>query len=277
MLFLAPLMAGALDMPKDLVVSRELLDRIETVHLPEAVGSSASIAVDIFRPHGTVRGDLLVLPGWNYSRKRWYHETALLEHCQRHGLRAVFPEMGVTLYESQYYPDTRRRWAALPGGEWIRTMLLPAMKERGIFTEERPAFLLGLSTGGRGVALVHLQNPGIFDAGAALSGDFDQTMAPGDRLMQAQYGPFSSYQKRWRTVDNPVYDVSQGRWTMPVYIGHGDADRIVGVRHSRRFCRVLQEQGANVLCNFPVAQGHTFHYWNSELPAVFSFFNRYIR
>jgi hypothetical protein len=60
----------------------------------------------------------------------------------------------------------------MPGGAWIKEILIPFMRDGdkcGIFNDGNNNFLLGLSTGGRGVALVSCTNPGLFRAGAAHS------------------------------------------------------------------------------------------------------------
>lgn len=243
--------------------------------LPATEGSKLTVAVDIYTPAEALRGDLLVLPGWNFSKERWYKETSLLVFADKYGYRCIFPEMKTTCYESAYFPETSLKWSELPGGVWIRYMLIPCMRKRyGIFSEKGFSCLLGLSTGARGAALISLQNPGLFKAGAALSGDYNQTAMPKDRLMQRLYGPMEVFGERWRSVDNPSAKALEGSWKMPIYIGHGGSDRVIPCSQSKAFAELLASKYPAVKTVFhsvPSA-GHNFAYWNSELPAVFEFF-----
>jgi pimeloyl-ACP methyl ester carboxylesterase len=263
---------------RDVVPSREIVPApgMRTIRVPGASDSSVSmIDIDVYVPaKGQITADILVLPGWKYSRTRWHRETDLLKLADRYGYRCVFPEMNISCYESQYFPQTRdwMKWSLTPGGRWIREIFLPHMRENhGLFMPGGRNFLLGLSTGGRGVALVSLQNPGLFTAGAALSGDFNQLDMPRDNLMIGLYGPKG---ERWRVTDNPYRAASDGNWNMPIYIGHGGSDPVVPVEQSRRFAALLRKKypGLKTAYSEAKGQGHDFGYWNSELERVFSFF-----
>ncbi len=241
---------------------------------PGERGSAAVIPVDIFVPEdGRVEGgDILILPGWGFSRTRWHRETGLLAAARGRHFRCIFPEMGKTVYESRYFPETTRRWACTPGGNWIKEYLIPEAQKRGLLLPGRNNFLLGLSTGGRGVALVHLSNPGLFKAGAALSGDFDQSMMPGDRLMAAVYGPFGQFSERWKNTDNPRAMVVT--WTMPIYLGHGKLDAVVPFSQTAVFFEALGKAhpGLRMILSAPEDKGHDFSYWGSEIEPALRFF-----
>jgi hypothetical protein len=241
---------------------------------PGERGGVAGIPVDIFVPEGgeLSAGDILVLPGWDFPRTRWQRETGLLAAARGRHFRCIFPEMGKTLYESQYFPETRRRWAFTPGGKWIREYLVPEAQERGLLLPGQNNFLLGLSTGGRGVALVHLSNPGLFKAGAALSGDFDQSVMPRDRLMTAAYGPFELFSERWKNTDNP--QTMAGTWTMPIYLGHGRLDAVVPFSQTAGFFEALRKARPvlRIVLNAPDDKGHDFRYWGSEIEPALQFF-----
>lgn len=253
--------------------SRPGHDGVMTLLLPARPGGPPSIHVDIADPADrALRGDLLVLPGWNFSRREWQAKSPLLAEAAARGLRCVFPEMKVTLYESRYYPETTMKWATLPGGQWIKTVLLPELQKKGIFTPEGDNYVLGLSTGGRGAVLLCLQNPGVFKAAAALSGDFNQTAMPADRLMKALYGPYESFSRRWHDDDNPFSQVLL--WNTPLYLGHGQADDVVPFSQSETWYRALKKNHPRLrlIFNKPEKAGHDFHYWSSEVGPVLDFF-----
>lgn len=254
--------------------ARSLPAGLSTIAVPASAHPSvtSTVPVDIYiPPGGRHAGDVLVLPGWNFSRTEWHTKTTILLHARERGLRMVFPDMLKSLYESRYFPETRMKWGPVPGGEWIRTICIPTMRTYGFFKEGEANYLLGLSTGGRGVALVSLNNPGLFRAGAALSGDFNQSAMKRDRLMAAVYGPHDGFADRWATVDNPSYRISD--WKMPIYLGHGKKDMVVPFEQTQAFYTaiVAAHPGLHVVLSAPEKAGHDFAYWQSELGPAFDF------
>lgn len=244
----------------------------------------ADVAWDLFVPSTDPgRKDcirlILVLPGWKFPRGDWIQKSRLEDLAREHHYILVLPEMGTSLYESAYFPETTMRWNSQPGGAFLRDTFIPALqRQHGLLLPELPNYLLGLSTGGRGVVMVALQNPGLFRAGAALSGDFDQTTEPSDRLLSAVYGDYATHQRRWADNDNPVTEIlkSSGQaWSMPLFIGHGAADRIVPPSHSRWLFDVLRKTkgpGFPVVLHEKAGAGHDYNFWSGELPAIFGFF-----
>ncbi|TAL36559.1 MAG: alpha/beta hydrolase [Spirochaetes bacterium] len=239
-----------------------------------AVDSGTGVSVDVYTPEhaGALLGDVLVLPGWNHPRARWQHETRILALARERGFRLVFPEMGKTNYESRYFPETVLKWAPVPGGAWVRDALIPALQERGILKPGGKNFLLGYSTGGRGVLLVSLQNLGLFRAGASLSGDCDQTLLPSEPLYTEQYGAFAQNGARWKAVDNPLTSIAE--WRMPLYLGHGKKDAVCPYAQTEIFYNALRAHYPllRTVLHLDAGAAHDFAYWDSELPAVFDFF-----
>lgn len=222
---------------------------------------------------------VLVLPGWNYPKHQWPEKNPqMIELAELYGAALIFPEMLVSIYASEYYEQTTRRWHARhPGGEYIREFFIPMMQTRhGLLTESTFNALIGLSTGGRGVALIALENPDVFQAGSALSGDFDQSLKTTDRLMTAHYGSYEEYEDRWLGRDNPAMRVSE--WSMPIYIAHGEQDRIVPESQSAHFYSELLKaaggESANIIYNKVEDAGHDYDFWGAELVPSFKFFDR---
>lgn len=220
---------------------------------------------------------VLVLPGWKFSRSDWPEKSELLKIANQHQTILIMPEMFTTIYETEYFNETIMKWNAVAGGQFIRDQFLPALQNKGLLLKGYKNWAIGLSTGGRGVVMVHLQNPGIFIAGAAFSGDFDQALEPNDNLMRNVYGPYSQFKKRWTGVDNPVAEIERLKgenWTMRLYLSHGQNDRVVQPRHSEWLYNVIKKyKGAD----FPVifylvkSAGHDYKFWNSQLAPAFEF------
>ena len=238
--------------------------------------TAAKIPVTIYTPPGkTIRGNILLLPGWKHSRLRWLNETNIKEHADNNGFRLICPEMNITVYESKYFPETTLKWADTPGLQWIHDFLIPAMRTKGIFLTSQNNFILGLSTGARGAALVTLDNPSLFSAAAAFSGDFDQTKMPEDKLMTAVYGSFKQFPDRWLLIDNPVQMAR--KWNTPLYLAHGTKDEVVPISQSRLFYATLSKLHLllDITINMP-EEAHNYLFWGSQSKIAMQFFNEYV-
>ncbi|MFN4914159.1 MAG: alpha/beta hydrolase family protein [Sphingomonadales bacterium] len=221
-----------------------------------------------------VKGDLLLLPGWDFSNTKWCDSTDVCKYALQKGYRVIAPQMGRSVYATRYYAQTRddfRKFPTLPqldsALEWLKT-------NGGFFSQKN--LVLGLSTGARGVALLCERKPGWFDAAAALSGDYNQTTMPNDNLMQLTYGPYSIYRKLWTNTDNPQTDA--GKLKTPIYLGHGMKDKVVPFGQTKDFAGVLQKKNPDasaIVLNLNKNAGHNFGYWRSELPAIWQFFEKH--
>lgn len=234
------------------------------------------VPYDLYLPRNYRERVIVVLPGWNFPRSSWVENSPLIEYAEKYGYALLLPEMLTTLYESAYYPETQMKWNRIPGGEFIKNHFIPEIQKRhNLLLPNQNNNLLGLSTGGRGVALIALENPGLFVAGASLSGDFSQENTPDDRLMTAVYGSFYQFPWRWKGRDNPMARVSE--WKMPIYLAHGTADEIVPEEQSRLFYEALVRSLDNkIIIEYHAVVGakHDYNFWGGQLPAVFEFFEK---
>jgi S-formylglutathione hydrolase FrmB len=217
---------------------------------------------------------ILVLPGWDTTRNISVEKTPLVEYANQYGYALILPEMLVTIYESRYYPETEMKWNQLPGGQFIKERFIPTIQQRhNLLKTGQHNTLLGFSTGGRGVALIALENPDLFVAGASLAGDFSQENMPNDNLMTSVYGPFDRFPERWTGRDNPQARVAE--WKMPLYLAHGQADSVVPPAQSRLFYEALvNHHGTNIIVEYReiAGAGHGAKFISQELPNVFQFF-----
>ena len=258
----------------------KLLVGLSTIEIPDSLDKTKhkkNIPVGLYNPKSEkIIGDILVLPGWRYSRSRWYMETDILKICDKMGYRAVFPDMKITVYESRYFPETKLKWSPTPGGEWIKTILIPKLQKMyGLFLKGNRNFTFGLSTGGRGAVLVILQNPGVFIGGASFSGDFNQVRIPDDRLMTAAYGKYKKFETRWETVDNIENSIQEmKKFDIALYIGHGKKDDVSSFEQSESLYETIKKfhPDAQMKFNAPEEAKHDFKYWGSEIVPAFNFF-----
>ncbi len=219
------------------------------------------------------KGTLLVLQGWNLGAEEWCTKTELCSKAKAKGYNLVLPDMGKSVYSTKYYPETRKDWTVYPTRKWLTDTIIPELQKKyGLFKTGGKNFLVGLSTGARGVALIALDMPELFIGAAALSGDYDQTQLPGDNLMTGFYGSYYSNKERWETVDNVLYRIKD--YKTPTYLGHGKMDKVVPPQQTKLFYDALKKNSPSlkVQLNMPDAAIHDYNYWKSEVDNFLKFF-----
>lgn len=225
-------------------------------------------------PKQKPKGTIVVLPGWNLPVLDWCSKTTLCEKALKYGYILIMPEMGKSVYASRRYPETRKDWLRYATRKWFIEALIPYFQRKyKLLLPGEKNYLLGLSTGARGVALLSLDCPKIFAKAAGLSGDYDQTQMPDDNLMKGFYGPYADFKDRWTGKDNVVYRFKELK--VPMYLGHGKADQVVPCRQTIQFADSLKKYSPNlVILHISDKAGHTYDYWNSEVDNIFIFFSK---
>jgi len=234
-----------------------------------------SIPVDFRFPNVPAKAVILVLPGWNFSKSDICINSDFCSEAMKQGYILVLPEMLKSVYASVLFPETRNDWRRYPTMRWITDTLIPFCRDRfSILKDGDKNFLYGISTGARGVALVAENTGNLFLAGAALSGDYDQTSMTSDRLMIGYYGSCELFRDRWQGPDNPCFH--SDRLKIPLYIAHGSKDAVVPCQQSIAFSRKILSEDPKRGHEFHVCDscGHNYAFWNSQTAAVFRFFEK---
>jgi pimeloyl-ACP methyl ester carboxylesterase len=229
-------------------------------------------SVGIRYPQVKIHGVILMLPGWNFSKDKTCDNSSFCKKALEEGYLLICPEMGKSIYASAVFPETREDWRAYPQLAFITDTLQPFFqKEYKLLLKNGNNFVYGISTGARGAAIILENTTGIYKAGAMLSGDYDPVMEKTDNLMRGYYGPYEQFKERWEGLDNPAMHADKLR--VPVYIGHGKADKVVPPAQSEVFVEILQKQKSTIVFSFKEKEGHFFAYWGSETDAVLAFFD----
>ena len=228
-------------------------------------------------PASEIKGNILILQGWAFPKDDWCKKSTLCQKALAAGYRLIMPEMGKSVYSSKYYKETLKEWRVFPKRGWLTDTVFKELQEKygimlakNLSTEKN--YIIGLSTGGRGVALVALDKPELFTACAALSGDYDQAQMPTDRVMAGFYGSFATQAKRWQNEDNVLARIAE--WKTPIYIGHGKKDVIVPPEQSKLFYDAIKKNhpNLNIKLNMPTNNAHDYKYWDSEVDNMLKFF-----
>jgi S-formylglutathione hydrolase FrmB len=223
------------------------------------------------------RACIIALPGWNLRATDWCEKTRLCRRAREKGMSLILIEMQKSVYLREYYPQTSKDYASYPTRKWLHDYLILTLKQGGFISPSAPLMIMGLSTGGRGAAIMALDFPDTFRAAASLSGDFNPLLEKKDKLMIHSIGPFDNFPERWQGDNNMVLRAAELK--VPLFIGHGQADKVCPVIQSKEFAKALQDKNPRlrILTHFPEKMGHDYAYWDSEIDRVLTFFEEYIR
>lgn len=221
---------------------------------------------------------LVVLHGYNQSMRVWEQHTDIERYADRYGFVLVCPNMGKTLYETRFYPETSVKWDGIPGGIFVGKVLIDFMRNTFDLCNSRDKTgIMGLSTGARGALMLAAQYPDSFGAAAGLSGDYDPTIMTNDRLLTSVYGEYSKNTQRWERDASVIYSAKKLNDT-PVFLAHGGKDFVVYKEQTIILAiklKQLQNQkgGYDIVYRLKAYKMHDWSFWGSMVPEIAEFFN----
>lgn len=224
------------------------------------------------------KGTILLLHGYNLPYMQWCDKTDFCTLALKNGYTLIIPDFGKSTYQEKFYSQTNPVYRIYPTRKWMRdTVISSLQKQFNLLMKGQNNFVLGLSTGARGAALLAVDLPEIFKAAACLSGDYDQTKLPYEKIYHNYYGNFKEYKSVWQSDDN-LHTLIQ-RWKIPVYLAHGELDKICPVSQTKNFYSLLKKTKTDVKCTLVVAkdQKHDYKFWGSQTTAVLKFFHEIVR
>ena len=146
----------------------------------------------------SIKGIIIALPGWNFPADDWCNKSTLCEKALKQGFVIILPEMGKSIYTEKIYKETRKDWSIYPTRTWFKDSLIKYIQTKfSLLLPSQNNYLLGLSTGARGVALLCIDCENLFKKAAALSGDYDPTKLKADNLYNGFYGSYNYFKERW--------------------------------------------------------------------------------
>jgi len=172
--------------------------------------------------------------------------TALRQHADRYPAIVVFPQAPLDA-----------TWQGL-GAQVALAALDKSLEEFNI--DKSRVYLTGLSMGGNGCWYLAYHHADRFAALVVICGWVSAL-----RVAGSEYPAIAS-----SSAADPFTDVAQRVSRLPIWIFHGDADRIVPVEESRRMASALRAAGADVLYTELPGAGHNAWdpaYALAELPA----------
>ena len=222
----------------------------------------------------TIKGIIIALPGWNFPADGWCNNTKLCNTALKQGFVIILPGMGESIYAEKIYKETRKDWSIYPTRKWVEDTLIKYIQSNfKLLLPSQNNYLLGLSTGARGVALLCIDCKNLFKKAAALSGDYDPTKLKADNLYNGFYGSYNEHKERWIGSENIVLSVKE--FNTPIYLGHGRKDKVVPCTQTIEFCDSLKKYKHNLQVKLHIDENaeHNYKYWDSEVDNVLNFFS----
>ena len=234
------------------------------------------IQVKIIYPQTKVKGNILLLHGYNLPAMQWCEKTDFCHLASQHGYILLVPDFSKTTYQEKFYTQTNPLFLKYPTRKWIRDTVITSLQNNfKMLVKGENNYVLGLSTGARGAALLSVDLPEVFKAAACLSGDFDQYLLPFEKIYQNYYGKFSLYKTIWKTDDNLHYLIK--KWKIPVYLAHGKLDKICPVSQTINFYKLLIKTYPKLTVKLKIdnTAAHDYLFWGSQSKPVIDFFNQF--
>lgn len=215
------------------------------------------------KKHTKNRGLILLLPGWNLPVLDWKFKTKVCQKATELGYHVLLVDMGKSVYLDSVYKTCRVDYATYPTRTWLWDSVLSPYKNTGFFIPDSRTFVLGISTGARGAALLGLEHGSDIKAVGCLSGDYAPNFDTTDLLFKNTLGPYGKYPYRWKTGSNNILQ-NISNWTIPVYMAHGLQDKMVSVQHSIAFKDSLVFRPV-IKAKFEIGPGqHNYQFWNDH-------------
>lgn len=225
-------------------------------------------------PSGEIKGNLLLLHGWNFPALNWCENSSLCAKAKDSGFVLIIPFFGKSTYQWENYPETIESYKKYPHRKWMYEYFLPFLQSQELLKKDQNNFIAGLSTGGRGAALFALENPDIFNAGACLSADFDHSLLSDEPINNGFYGSINKHPERWKGKDNIHYRASE--MEVPLYLGHGTNDVVCPSDQTKNYAEELSKYKKEFQLHLVPAK-HDYDYWESETNAILSYFISFVK
>jgi S-formylglutathione hydrolase FrmB len=249
----------------------------------EVTGAVAGVrgvgTVRVYVPEGARAGQrfplVLALHGWGHSPQEFIRNSPQLEAlAQQHQVVVAVPDLGKSVYETRFYPQTRGAWTTAPGTPWVLEVVLPWLRAHlPVHGDRAHTAVLGYSTGGRGAVLLAECSKEFAFAGSA-SGTFSFALlssAEGEaKIHAAFYGPRASFPERWALDDCVSPARLAGLEGTRLYIAHGAEDHSVRPDQLEALRAALRGSTVQAQWVLVPGAGHTWEFWNAQWPPMFA-------
>lgn len=216
---------------------------------------------------------VIALHGWDHSAELFKSKSDLGALADKYGFVVAVPNMGKTIYETRFYPQTKGAWTTAPGTRWVGEVILPYLRAHfAVFDDRAHTAVIGYSTGGRGAVLLAEAYPQFAFAGS-LSGTYElMTLNPTEgeyKIHAIVYGSRDAFKERWQ-LDNCVAPERLKKLSgTALFIAHGAKDASVNPDQLALLRQALKGSAIEVEYVVAPEAGHDWNFWNSQWGRVF--------
>jgi len=219
------------------------------------------------------RGTVILLHGWDLSPLSWCDQTSFCDELLSMGYHVIIPDMGKSVYASQYYPETVGTMAMYPQLPFVLDTLLPFLQDSiHILNNSHNNFLIGYSMGARGALAIAENTENIFSRLVLISGEYDQTLVPEDNILTMYFGSYQQFPERWEGKDNLLRNID--KLNIPVLILHGQNDDVISAIQSDTLAEVLENKNKFYIKTIYNNYGHDFDFVQKTIKDVNVFLNK---
>ena len=86
--------------------------------------------IDILYPEIEATASILVLPGWNFAQDDICVKSDFCKKAKALGYILIIPDMQKSIYQSQFFPQTRQDRKTLHGIMWLTDTVFPALQQK---------------------------------------------------------------------------------------------------------------------------------------------------
>jgi len=219
------------------------------------------------------RGTVILLHGWNLSPLSWCDQTSFCNELLSMGYHVIIPDMGKSVYASQYYHETIKTMAMYPQLPFVLDTLLPFLQDSiHILNNSHNNYLIGYSMGARGALAIAENTENIFSRLVLISGEYDQTLMPEDNILTMYFGSYQQFPERWEGKDNLLRNID--KLNIPVLILHGKNDDVISALQSDTLAKVLENKNKFYIKTIYNNYGHDFDFVQKTIKDVNVFLNK---
>ncbi len=255
------------------------------VNVPAAENSLKTVPVKLYFPKNYSKSSRTVIALHDYdgSMNSWQNNTNIAYYANMYNMIIVCPNMPRTVYESQFFDETKVKWNEMPAALWIGTMLIPYLKNTaGLKIDKSSLGVCGFSIGARGALRIGELYSDTVGAIACLSGYYDMLAHIKNHMFVAVYGKYNDNTQRWAAYDNAIDDAKNLK-SVAVFLAHGNKDSRVPMEQSFMLALKLKQLQKEYKSGYNftfVEKKYKMHDWNfcqSALPEMMAFFNENLK
>jgi len=190
----------------------------------EFMGKTSTANIQIYFPKDYVKGKkyrtIIALHQYSMTERDW-ESSGVESFANKYNMVIVCPSMKRSVYEDSFYPETSYEWNVIPGGKFIGETLIKFLGSNFSLALKRESTgIMGVEAGAHGALLTACYYPNRFKAAAGISGYYDPTAMPNNKMLEAVYGSYKMFPARWENDASPL-TLAEKLKGVHVFLYHG--------------------------------------------------------